>query len=66
LNVRRIPLDPPWLIVPIIGGVPLGAIAGSNASWSILVVWGASAVAVACGTFGLDRWYARTHPRRPR
>jgi hypothetical protein len=65
MNVRWLPIDPPWLIVPFIGGVVLAAVVVSNEG-SLVAMWAAALVAIGSGTIGLDRWYERRHPSRPR
>jgi hypothetical protein len=66
VNVRWIPLDPPWLIVPVVAGILLGAASIWNESWSIAVTFGGWLLAFLPALIGVDRWYERTHPRRPR
>jgi hypothetical protein len=65
MKVRRIPFDPPWLIVPYLGGTVLGAAVISNGG-SILLLWSVMAVAITCGIIGVDRWYEHRHKGRVR
>jgi hypothetical protein len=64
--MRHVPLDPPWLISFVIAGLPLGGASIWNESWSIAVTYTGSILAGIPAVFGLDRWYGRNHPRRPR
>lgn len=59
--MRWLPLDPPWLVIPVIAGILLAAAVLSN-DGSFLLMWLAAGIAIVCGTFGLDRWYERRHP----
>jgi hypothetical protein len=61
VNVRRIPFDPPWLIVPYLGGTVLAAAVIANGG-SVLLMWAIAGVAIVCGAIGVDRWYERRHP----
>ena len=61
MNLRWIPFDHPWLIVPYLGGAVLAAAVISSGG-SILLTWAVMAVAISCGIVGLDRWYERRHP----
>jgi hypothetical protein len=65
VNVRRLPIDPPWLIIPFVAGVVVAAAVVSN-DGSFVLMWAGMLVSIAAGTFGLDRWYERNHPRPPR
>jgi hypothetical protein len=60
--MRRLPLDPPWLIVPVIAGLLLGGASVWNESWSIAVTYAGGILAVLAATIGFDRWYERRHP----
>ena len=62
MNVRRIPLDPPWLIVPVVAGLLLGAASIWNESWSIAVTYAGSLIALVPALIGVDRWYEQRHP----
>jgi hypothetical protein len=62
VNVRWIPFDPPWLIVPVIAGILLGAASIWNESWSIAVTYAGWFVAFLPALIGFDRWYERRHP----
>jgi hypothetical protein len=33
---------------------------------SFVLMWAGMLASIAAGTFGLDRWYERNHPRPPR
>jgi hypothetical protein len=60
--MRWIPLDPPWLIVPVIAGILLAAASVWNESWSIAVTYAGSILAGTPALIGLDRWYEQRHP----
>jgi hypothetical protein len=60
--VRRIPLDPPWLIVPVIAGFLLSAASIWYESWSIAVTYAGWLFALPPLLIGFDRWYERRHP----
>jgi hypothetical protein len=60
--MRRLPLDPPWLIVLVIAGMLLGAASVWNESWSIAVTYAGAILAGVPAVLGLDRWYERRHP----
>jgi hypothetical protein len=62
VNVRRIPLDPPWLIVPIPAGILLGAASIWHESWSIALTFAGWLLAFLPALIGFDRWYERRHP----
>jgi hypothetical protein len=62
MTMRRLPLDPPWLVIPVIAGLLLGAASIWNESWSIAVTYGGVILAVLPATIGLDRWYEQRHP----
>jgi len=66
VRMRRLPVDPPWLLVPILAGMVVASLSVLNESWSIAVLWAGAGPAILCATIGLDRWYERAHPRRPR
>ena len=61
--MRRLPLDPPWLIVLVIAGMLLGAASVSNESWSIAVTYAGAILAGVPALLGLDRWLERNRPR---
>jgi hypothetical protein len=60
--MRRIPLDPPWLVIPILAGVALGLASVSIESWSIAFTYLGIAIAALPAAVGLDRWYEQRHP----
>ena len=66
MNVRRIPLDPPWLLLPILAGLVLGVASVSIESWSIAFTYVGIALISGPAAIGIDRWLERNHPRRPR
>jgi len=66
VRMRRLPIDPPWLVVPVVGGMVVACLSVLNESWSVAVLWAGAGPAIAFATFGYDRWYERTHTRRPR
>jgi hypothetical protein len=61
MNVRWIPLDPPWLLVPFLAGTVLAAFVIAN-DGRYLVMLAIAGVAIACGALGVDRWYEQRHP----
>jgi hypothetical protein len=61
MNVRWIPLDPPWLLVPFLAGTVLAAFVIAN-DGPYLVMLAIAGVAIACGALGVDRWYEQRHP----
>jgi hypothetical protein len=65
VSIRRLPLDPPWLLIPIVGGQLLAVASVWNESWSIAVTYLGMIIAISAGTFGVDRWYERNRRRRP-
>jgi hypothetical protein len=65
VSICRIPIDPPWPIIPFIAAVVPAAAVVSN-DGSLLLMWAAALVAIASGAFGLDRWCERNHLRPPR
>jgi hypothetical protein len=65
VNVRRIPLDPPWLLIPILVGVAIGLASVSIESWSIAFTYLGIALGALPAALGLDRWYERSHRRGP-
>jgi hypothetical protein len=66
VKMRRLPVDPPWLALPIVVGMVVASLALLNESWSMAVLWAGAAVAIVCATLGVDRWLERHRPRRPR
>jgi hypothetical protein len=66
VNVRRIPLDPPWLLIPILAGLALGTASVSIESWSIAFTYLGIVLSGVPAAFGIDRWLERSRPRRPR
>jgi hypothetical protein len=66
VNVRRIPLDPPWLLIPILAGIALGLASVSIESWSIALTYLGIALASGPAAIGIDRWLERNRPRRSR
>jgi hypothetical protein len=65
VNVRRIPLDPPWLLIPILAGLVLGFASVSIESWSIAVTYLGCVLVGVPGALGIDRWLERNRPRSP-
>jgi hypothetical protein len=65
VNVRRLPIDPPWLIIPFIAGVVPAAAMVSN-DGSFVLTWAGALVALAAGAFGLDRSCERNRLFPPR
>jgi hypothetical protein len=63
VNVRRLPLDPPWLLVPFVAGLALATASVSIESWSIAFTYLGIALAGVPTAVGIDRWLERTHPR---
>ena len=63
MTVRRIPLDPPWLLVPILAGLVLGMASVSIESWTIGVTYLGIVLVGVPAAFGVDRWLARNRPR---
>jgi hypothetical protein len=61
--MRRIPFDPPWVIIPIVG-LLIGAAAAASHTDSLLITYALGMLATIIGTLAMDRWYERTHPRR--
>jgi hypothetical protein len=57
--MRRLPLEPPWLIIPIIALVVTAAAADS-----ILLVYALALLAAMCATMGVDRSFERYRPRQ--
>ena len=66
MSMRRLPLDPPWLLVPILAGLVLGTASVSIESWSIAFTYLGIALSAGPAAIGIDRWLERNHPRRPR
>jgi hypothetical protein len=62
--MRWIPLDPPWLILPVIAGILLSAASISNESWSIAVTYLGWLIAMPPAIIGVDRWLERRRSRR--
>jgi len=62
VNVRRIPLDPPWLLIPVVAGLVLGIASVSIESWSIGFTYLGIALGSPPAAIGFDRWYERRHP----
>ena len=63
MNVRRIPLDPPWLLIPIVVGIALGLASVSIESWSIAFTYLGIALGGVPAAIGIDRWLERNRPR---
>jgi hypothetical protein len=63
VNVRRIPVDPPWLLIPILAGLALGFAWVSIESWSIAVTYLGCLLVGVPAALGIDRWLARNRPR---
>jgi hypothetical protein len=63
MTMRRLPLDPPWLIVLVLAGMLLGAASVWNEGWSIAVTYAGAILAGVPALLGLDRWLERNHPR---
>jgi hypothetical protein len=62
--MRRFPLDPPWIVVPIVVCVILAASVGSNGgSGNWLLMFALTVIATVCLMFGVDRWFERYRPR---
>jgi hypothetical protein len=66
VSMRRIPLDPLWLLIPILAGIALGLASVSIESWSIAFTYLGIALGALPATIGIDRWLERNRPRRPR
>jgi hypothetical protein len=66
VKVQRIPLDPPWLVIPILAGLAIGTASVSIESWSIAFTYLGIALAGVPAALGIDRWLERNRPRRPR
>jgi len=63
VNVRRIPIDPPWLLVPILAGTLLCVASVSIESWSIAVTYLGIALGSVTAALGIDGWLERNRPR---
>jgi hypothetical protein len=61
--MRRVPLDPPWLLLPILAGLVLGIASVSIESWSIALTYLGIALMSGPGAIGIDRWLERNRPR---
>jgi hypothetical protein len=61
--MRRIPLDPPWLLIPILAGIVLGMASVSIESWSIAFTYLGIVLAAGPADIGIDRWLERNRPR---